>query len=176
MRWPGIEPWDLNDDGRDGLETERETHRLASDAAYAWLERQAPRVQRMMHVIAVRCPTGGCLLSEVYRFPLRRGGERYLARCVTTRATTVEILNWAFSDDWYGPTVWYAVACRHGNGKLERGWLMDMVGLRRGWHHAMHTVEEARAVAPEAEQRGINRGVFHPVAALWRPKTVGAKE
>lgn len=173
MRWHGIEPWDLNDDGRDGLEAERETHRLASQAAFEWLEKQTPRLQRRLHVLAVRCHDHGCLLSEIYKLPLRRGGERYLARCMTTRAMSVEILNWAFSDDWAGPTVWYPVSCRHGNGKLERGWLLDIVGLREGWHHARHTVEQDRAMAPEAEQRGINRGVFHPTPETWRPKTVG---
>jgi hypothetical protein len=171
MRWTGIEPWDLNDDGRDGLDAERETHRLASEAAYEWLDKQTARVRRHMHVLSVRCPTRGCLLSEVYKFPLRRSGERYLARCMTTRITTVEILNWAFSDDWHGPTVWYPISCRHGNGKIERAWLLDIAGLREGWRHAMRTVEEERARAPQADHHGIKSGVFHPVPKLWESKS-----
>lgn len=172
MRWQGIEPWDLNDDGRDGLEEERETHRLASEAAFHWLEKQTPRLVRRLTVFSVRCPSRGCLLAEVYKLPLRRGGERFLARSITNRWTRAEILNWAFTDDWVGPTVWYPVGCRHGNGTVERGWLLDLAGLREGWHHAMETVEEARSRAPKAEQRGIKRGVFHPKPELWRPKTV----
>lgn len=173
MRWREHEPWDYHDDGRDGLDEERETHRLASEAAYEWLDKQSPRVVRRLRVIAVRCPDGGCLLGEVFKLPLRRGGQRFLARCITNRYTRAEILNWAFSDDWKGATVWYPVGCRHGNGKVERAWLLDVAGLVEGWHHAHQSVDEARAMAPAAEQRGIKSGVFHPKPELWRPKTVG---
>lgn len=173
MRWRGVEPWDLQDDGGDGLEEERYTHHLASLAAYEWLEGQSARVVKSRTILAVRCPDRGCLLSEVYRFPLSAGGERYLSRCMTARQTRAEILNWAFSDDWNGPTVWYPVGCKHGSGKLERVWLLDLIGLCEGWHHAMETVEQSRAGVPESELRGIARRVFHPKPELWSARSVG---
>jgi hypothetical protein len=152
------------------LGAEQELHAERSEAAYEWLAEQVPRVVDGMRVLRVRCPSGGCLLGEVYRFPLEARGERFLARSITNRVSHAGFINWAFSDDWTGPRVWYPAACRHGQAKLARAWLLDLVGLVRGWHHALETVEQARAKAPEAEQRGIARRTFHPEAPAWRPK------
>jgi hypothetical protein len=125
-----------------------------SEAAYLWLEQQPARVVSGMREFRVRCPVKGCLLGEVYRFPVDNGGARYLARTVTNRVTHVGFINWAFSDDWAGPRVWFPSACRHGQAKIERVWLDGLLALLHDWHHAMETTAQARAQYPEAEQRG----------------------
>jgi hypothetical protein len=153
------------------LAAERQLHDDRSAAAYDWLVAQPDRVSDGMRVLQVRCPAKGCLLCEVYRFPLPKSGERLLARSITSRGFAhVGFLNWAFSDDWSGPRVWYPAGCRCGQAKIERAWLIDLVALMRGWHHEMETLEEMRASAPEAEQRGFARRTFHPKAESWRPR------
>lgn len=152
------------------LDAERALHAERSVGAYEWLAVQSRRVVDGLRVLHVRCPSRGCLLAEVFRFPLAQGGERFLARAVTTQAERVGFLNWAFSDDWNGPEVWYPTSCRHGQAKIERAWLLDLVGLVRGWHHALETLEEAIAMHPEAERRGLAKRTFHPKVEVWRPK------
>ena len=141
-----------------------------AESAYLWLEQQPDRVVASMREFRVRCPIKGCLLGEVYCFPLTGGGERFLTRTITNRLVHVGFLNWAFSDDWNGPRVWYPSACRHGEAKLLRVWLDGLLALMRGSHHAMETVAQARADYPEAEQRGVARRTFHPEPAAWRAR------
>ncbi len=148
---------------------EKREHAEASKKVAEWLGCLAAATQERMRVLEVRCPTRGCRLGQVYRFPLPEAGERFPFVGVTGAGRRHEgFLNWAFTDDWYGPTVWYEVGCRHGHGRLERAWLLGVVGLVRGWHHAMETVEEARAKAPEQDRKSIARRVFHPPLGMWR--------
>jgi hypothetical protein len=172
---PSASVFDLGRQDRDGprgdITLEQAVHAERSEVAYEWLLQQAERTVASMRVLRVRCPAQGCLLAEVFRFPLKPSGERFLARSITNRHSHVGFLNWAFSDDWFGPRVWYPAACRHGEGKLYGAWLFDLVGLVRGWHHHSETLEEARARAPESEGRGIARRVFHPPADAWRSKS-----
>lgn len=154
------------------LPAEREVHRQQSQLASHWLDDQPAAILERMRVFRVRCPQQGCLLAEVFRFPLHDSGERYLARSATRSSAVASngFLNWAFSDDWAGPPVWFPASCRCGEAKLERGWLLDLVGLVRGWHHAMRTLEQDRASFPVSEQRGRARRTFHPKPEVWRPK------
>jgi hypothetical protein len=156
------------------LAAQREEHGSKSEAAARWLDSLPAAAAAHIRVLEVRSPVRGCKIGQVYRFPLRGGGERFLfLGVISTGRRTESFLNWAFSDDWSGPPVWYPVGCRHGHAKLERAWLLDLVGLVKGWHHALETVEEARASA-EAEQRGIARSraatdVTQAIASPGRP-------
>jgi len=153
------------------LRAEQQFYWDQSEAAVRWLDSLPDRAYTELHVLEVRCPVKGCLIGQVYGYPIMGGGERFLFLGVTSvGARRGGILNWAFSDDWHGPPVWFPVGCRHGHAKLELAWLLDLVGLVQGWHHMSETVEEARAKAPEAEQRGIRRRVFHPKPEVWRGK------
>ncbi len=140
-----------------------------SEAAFHWLEQQRPAVVKGMRVLQVRCPVKGCLLAEVYRFPLAAGGERFLARAITSRHTRVGFLNWTVGE-CEEPLLWYPAACRCGESKLSVGWLFDLVGLVRGWHHCLETVGQAHGRASLADQRGIARRTFLPEARAWRPR------
>ncbi len=176
MGRPPRSPFDLDvnvpEDVYGDLDAELTAADERAEAAYDWLSAQTSfRLVDSMRVLTVRCPVKGCVLAEVYRFPIRSGGERYLARTVTTRSTNVGFLNWLYSGpNCWGPRIWYPSACRHGNAKIEGAWLLDLVMLVIGAHHALETLEQARAGYPEAERRGIARRTFHPKEQVWRGK------
>jgi hypothetical protein len=153
------------------LAAEQEFYVIQSESADEWLRKLHPSVHAQLWIMEIRCPVKGCLLGQVFRIPLKDDGERFLfVGSTLARGPQARILNWGFSDDWSGPPVWFPVTCRHGQAKLERAWLLDLVGLVRGWHHALETIEEVRRKAPVAEQRGIRRRVFHPKPEVWRGK------
>jgi hypothetical protein len=137
-------------------------------AAYEWLLNQSTHVVDAMCVLRVRCPIRGCLLAEIFRFPEPDGGERFLARTITTlhsHAAFLTVTCWT-----YEPAPLYPAGCRHGQALVEHFWLDDLVGLVRGWTGPRQTVEQLWADAPESERRGIRRRTFHPPASAWRPK------
>lgn len=150
---------------------EKRIHVEESERAAVLLDGLTTQARRRMNVLQVRCRTGGCRLGEVFRFPLEGSSERFLFIGITSVGRRrARFLNWGFTDGWSGPPVWFPAGCHHGHGKLERAWLLDLVGLVRGWHHAMRSVEEERSLAPEELQRGIARRVFHPQTEYWQSK------
>ena len=161
-----------SDDVYGDLPAEREVYRQQAQLASDWLDDQPTAVLVRVRVLRVRCPRRDCLLAEVFCFPLQDSGERHLARSATRSSAVASngYLNWAFSNDWAGPPVWFPAGCRCGEAKLERAWLLDLVGLVQGWHHEMHTLDQDRASFPMSEQRGRARQTFHPKLEVWRPK------
>lgn len=153
------------------LDAERQEY---DDRAYetaVWFRSLPDAVIRRQRELIVRCPPRGCELAEVYRIDLHSGGQRYLFLGQAARGETIPgFLNWAFSDDWNGPVVWWPVGCRHGQAKLERAWLDDCLAYANGWKHGLETMEEFLARAPEEIRRGIARRTFHPKGEAWRPK------
>jgi hypothetical protein len=152
------------------LIAERQEHARGLRQAELWLQSVPHAVRQRLLEFAVRCPERGCTLGDVYRLALPSGGERYLflGRSLRQRRTP-GFLNWAFPDDWSGPTVWWPVACRHGQAKLERAWLLDCLAGANGWKHAFERTEEFLAGAPEEIRRGISRRTFHPTRGAWQP-------
>ena len=89
------------------LNAEREFYWAQAARAASWLDGRPQKVRLSMRVLTVRCEHGGCVLAEVFRFPLANGGERYLASPRTRRGDNRShgFLNWAFSDDWRGMAI-----------------------------------------------------------------------
>jgi len=163
----GQQSWELLADRK----AEREFYWAQAARAANWLDEGSQKVRRSMRVLTVRCEHGGCLLAEVFRFPLADGGERYLASPRTRRGNSRShgFLNWAFSDDWRGLPMYLPSGCRHGAFRLGTGWLFECVGLLRGWHHALETVESMRSHYPLPMQDALRSAVFHPGMQLaWR--------
>lgn len=153
------------------LDAERAFYWAQAARAARWLDEQPEKVRRSMRVLSVRCESGGCLLAEIFRFPLADGGERFLASPRTRRGDIRRhgFLNWAFSDDWRGMPMYLPSGCRHGGFRLGTGWLMECVGLLRGWHHALETVDSMRSQYPLQMQKALRSAVFHPgMQAAWR--------
>lgn len=136
-----------------------------------WIIKRPSRVAAGLRVFVVRCPERGCYLSDVYRLPLRSGGERFIVVTNMVRGESkCGFLNWVFSDDWRGPPVYFPATCRHGSVRLERAWLLDCLAIVYGWHHAMETEEDAFEKSSVEQRRGRARRVFHPPAQVWRAK------
>lgn len=155
----------------DDLPAEREVYWDRSYEAANWLIKLPRRVQANMIVCMVRCPRKGCSLADVYRLPLAGGGERYLAITNLARGESrCGFLNWAFSDDWHGPPVYFPAGCRCGHVRLGRAWLLDIVASMHEWHNRPAAAEKYSATVPEHIRRGLASGVFHPDPAAWRPK------
>jgi hypothetical protein len=153
------------------LDAERDFYWAQAARAARWLDRAPEKVRRSMRVLSVRCEHGGCLLAEVFCIPLTDGGERYLASPRTRRGdnSRCAFLNWAFSDDWRGMPMYLPSGCRHGAFRLGTGWLIECVGLLRGWHHAAETVESMRSHYPLQMQKALRSAVFHPgMHVAWR--------
>ncbi|MGW0430945.1 hypothetical protein ACWDV4_00115 [Micromonospora sp. NPDC003197] len=139
--------------------------------AGVWYLGLAEHTKRAMREYEIRCPVNGCSLAEVVRLPLTVGGYRYLFLGYKLKyKTSPGFLNWVFSDDWSGPMVWWPAGCRHGQAKLERAWMLDVLAFIHGWHGPLESVEEFRAHASETVRRGLARRVFHPEPVVWRPK------
>ena len=153
------------------LKAEREYYCAQAARAASWLDEQPQKLRLSIRVLTVRCERGGCVLAEVFRFPLENGGERFLASPRTRRGDhrSHGFLNWAFSDDWRGMPMYLPSGCRHGAFRLGTGWLLDCVALLRGWHHASETVESVRSHYPLPMQKALRSAVFHPgMQAAWR--------
>jgi hypothetical protein len=153
------------------LDAERKFYWAQAARAARWIYDQPRTVRSRYRVLCVRCEDGGCLLAEVFRLPLDDGGERYLASPRTRRGDNPRhgFLNWAFSDDWRGMPMYLPAGCRHGVHRLGTGWLMEAVGLIRGWHHRFETVEHMRAQYPVHMQKALRSAVFHPgMQTAWR--------
>ncbi|MBX7264600.1 hypothetical protein KIF24_08295 [Micromonospora sp. Llam7] len=162
---------DPNFESYGDLAAEREEYDARVYKAAVWFRSLPDAVIRRQRELIVRCPPHGCELAEVYRIDLPSGGQRYLFLGQAARCETVPgFLNWAFSDDWGGPVVWWPVGCRHGQAKLERAWLDDCLAFVNGWKHGLETIEEFLAKAPQEIRRGIARRTFHPKPEVWRPK------
>jgi hypothetical protein len=156
------------------LPAERAFLEECSNTLADWHEALPGAARESTRQFEVRCPTKGCLVGETYRIDIYNvlsgwGGQRFLFYSRTSRGVRAHILNWAFSDDWGAP-VWYPVSCRHGNGKLERGWLLDIGTLLLGAHGPTQTLEETWASAPEEIRKGRARRVFHPKQEAWNGK------
>ncbi|MFB6726353.1 hypothetical protein ACFCV3_39660 [Kribbella sp. NPDC056345] len=150
---------------------ERAEYVARSNEAGEKLRRLNDRAHRSLRTLVIRCPVRGCLLAPVYKFDLTGGGARCLAVFRTASGRDLpRFLNWGFSDDWNGPPVWFAVGCRHGHARIERAWLLDVVGLVEGWKHALQTWDEVLQNTPAELRQGISRRTFHPDARHWRPK------
>lgn len=158
-------------DGFIDLDAEQDFYWAQAARGAAWAYAQPQKIRVAIRVLTVRCEHRGCLLAEVFRFPLTDGGERYLASPRTRRGekTRPGFLNWAFSDDWQGMPMYLPAGCRHGGFRLGTGWLLECVGLLRGWHHAMESVESMRSGYPLSMQHALRSAVFHPGMQVdWR--------
>jgi hypothetical protein len=163
---PNFEPY--GDIAAERAEYETRVHEAAT-----WYLNLSDRTARAMREYEIRCPERGCGLAEVVRLPLSNGGHRYLFLGYTLKLTNPGFLNWAFSDDWSGPLVWWPVGCRHGQAKLERAWMFDVLVYIHGWTGPGETVDQLRQQASETVRRGLARRVFHPEPVVWRPKAKG---
>lgn len=147
---------------------ERERYETAVENEHKRLLALPDAVSKALNVITVRCPERGCLLGQVFRKPLGGGGERFFLVCWTKDAAHAGFLNWAFTDDYRTPTVFWTASCRHGVAKLDRAWLQDCVGALRGWKNGRETIEQFYDQMPADLRKGIRSGVFHPAPAAWR--------
>lgn len=162
----------IPDEYRGDLDFERYIHRECSIRAGNFIVYDPLTIVRNLRILEVRCPERGCYLGDVFRFPLDDGGERFLAMTNKVRGESRAIfLNWAFSDDWRGMTMYLPATCRHGSVRLRTGWLMDCVFASRGYYKGrpIETMLGAEIT------RGVRSGTFMPDPTAWRPKKAASQ-